>query len=1046
MFIKGSILKGPGWNEPIEVIDCTVEEGIGFLVRAKGLKSNKFYEDYVFEEDLHAISQLPITSTQPVSEMNEAIDVGELLRYHFLKMDIATMKTKATVNVTPLPHQIEAVYSRMLGSSSVRYLLADDPGAGKTIMSGMLISEMIARGDAERILILVPPLVLKQWQEELKSKFGEEFDIVNRDVLKTSTGNPFVDNDKILCSLYWGMRDEIKAEILSADYDLVIVDEAHKMAAYTESKQKKKSKRRTKLYRLGESLALKSQHFLMLTATPHKGDRENYRHLMSLIDEDLFANVSGRGQLNELAEPYVIRRLKESMVQFDGTPLFPKRLTSTVTFELSPVELELYEAVTEYVKKHFDRAKTEKNRAVTFAMMILQRRSSSSLEAIYLSLKRRLERLVEQREELQLNEDLEIEDLDELNEEDEAEVVGATDYIDPLELEIEIEELEKLIDLAETIRSYGIEYKYDALHKTLFGFNGLIANGEKLLIFTESKDTLNYLKRRLEEEVGEVAIIEGSMNMDKRSKSVELFRNQVPIMIATDAGGESINLQFCNQMVNYDIPWNPNKLEQRMGRIHRIGQKNDVNIFNLVAGNTREGQVMSRLLTKLENMRTDLGTDLVYDFLGEVLEDFELRLDELMSEALESREHLDDVISKMDKVLSAEHEQLIEMAKNEQIADAVNLPGVRQTFNEATLNAVPRRVYGHFLRSELTKNRMSPTERYKDVFRISYLPASVKRKAKELGVKLPKNEYIVITTNPKLASDDVQLIKATHPLISLLMNLADETLYSSQLTSYQTNLQTPEPFDVVLVKYGIRDGNNKTIEQKLRLFGLRTSGELIEISPYWLTSNLDATFLSVQAEDSKVLVHAKKKILLELQKLKSGRSNKGIQKRERLEAAFDHKINTLQDRIHEYNLNDVDNRNSAIINKAYSDLTLEESRKKERLENIDREATCNLQKIEVVAQLKARPETSSWRVIASDYDLVVEMYEDSFGRQAMIQPALGLVDFYSIGKDGETRFIILANRPPNKIPYIEDYEDILENTYIYVVNDLMVKEIIPLSK
>ncbi|MCL1948276.1 MAG: DEAD/DEAH box helicase [Turicibacter sp.] len=1045
MFSKGSIITGPQWDEPVEVISFEEEEGIGYLVRASGRKSQRFYEDYVMYDDLGRIQNN--TEARKGNDTDDSI--GKILRYHFLKQDMrfSQQQARGNGNVMPLPHQIEAVYSRMLAHSNVRYLLADDPGAGKTIMSGMLLSELGSRGIADRILIMVPPLVLKQWQEELKSKFGEDFIILDRQMLNASSGNPFAEHPKILCSLYWAMRDEVKTELLATSFDLAIIDEAHKLAAYTEKKGKT---RRTKLYRLGEAVAQKTQHLVLLTATPHKGDRENYRHLMRLIDEDLFNESVSNRKMQETAQPYVIRRLKESMVQFDGSPLFPKRTTSTLKFDLSNAELELYEAVTTYVREHFNRAKRDGNRSTSFAMMLLQRRLSSSLEAIYISLVRRREKLLLSLECLEFSlpdfpgfgdeDEISMEELENM----EADFLGAAE-LDPIELQIEIEELDRLIGLAEIIRSHNIEYKFEALERTLFGKNGLIANGEKLLIFTESKDTLRYLKRRLEDSLGEVVCIEGSMNMAQRQLAVSRFKKDISVMLATDAGGESINLQFCNQMVNYDIPWNPNRLEQRMGRIHRIGQKNEVFIFNLVAGNTREGIVMERLLGKLEAMRLDLGQDLVYDFLGEVLEEENLSLDGLMVEAIQNREKLDDVIEKMDKALSEEHAQLIELAKREKTADTVDLPGIRRTFNHTNMNALPNRAYGDFLRFELEKQRITVTERIKNIFRVQHIPKNIQKKAHEMGAKLGKDDGFVLTTDRKRVTEDISLATATHPIVNLLMNLADEELLATKLKSYHTNLSSPLDLVVVAISYRLRDGNGNIIENCLRIFAEQPTGEVSEISPRWLFSKSESDFKESGIGYQNLLLAAKRQIVKEQHDARTKRQLRGLQKQEQLENAFCERLKILKERLVKYQEEDTNHKNSALINKTVSEIREQQARKEVRLAQAERESTISLQKIDALIALSTKGDANSWRLIPGDTQLIVELYEEQKGRKITQLPAFGLVDFISEDSEGNIRYIIATSKNPENIDYLEDYDEIMDATYLYQLDGYVVNTEMPLG-
>jgi SNF2 family DNA or RNA helicase len=389
MIKVGDIVFGTHFPETVEVIKVESFGDEYFSVAATGRESHTYYERMLDHQEIESLTK--VTNKSISKEEMDARDIQHILQYYSLQVEQRYSKGRSlgNKNLMPLPHQIEAVYSRMLQVPQARFLLADDPGAGKTIMSGMLIKELKARESVKRILILVPPLVLKQWQEELHEKFEEHFFIINRSVMRQYGGkNPFIEHDLCLTSLYWASRDDIKSYLQEVDFDLIIVDEAHKMAAYTHGAIKKKTSK-TKLYHLGESLLRKVPHCVLLTATPHKGDMENFRHLMRLIDNDIFSSVTVNESLKEKSNPFIIRRLKESLTNFDGTPLFPKRTTKSLQFDLTEKELELYESVTEYVRNHFNRAMNNGNNSTAFAMMLLQRRLSSSIEAIHLSLIRR---------------------------------------------------------------------------------------------------------------------------------------------------------------------------------------------------------------------------------------------------------------------------------------------------------------------------------------------------------------------------------------------------------------------------------------------------------------------------------------------------------------------------------------------------------------------------------------------------------------------------------------------------------------------------------
>ncbi|WP_368658428.1 helicase-related protein [Metabacillus halosaccharovorans] len=1049
MLKVGEIIKGSFWPEIVEIKHFEEIDDDLFLVESIGRKTNKYYEQYL---DKVQLGQLENIKEEESSFNSERLQ--HYLQYYILKTEDKFSKSRARGNkkIIPLPHQIEAVYSRMLQSPQVRYLLADDPGAGKTIMSGMLIRELIARQAAERILILVPPLVLKQWQEELKDKFGEEFTIVNRSVLNSSSEvNPFESHDKIIASIYWASREEIKAYILKAQFDLLIVDEAHKMAAYTHGVKKRKVNR-TKIYQLGESLLRHTEHCLLLTATPHKGDKENFRHLMSLVDHDIFSRLNTGDSIYEKSNPFVIRRLKETMKNFDGTPLFPKRTTTTITFDLSYGERELYEEVTSYAREHFNRAKQNNKPNVAFAMMILQRRLSSSLDAIYLSLKRRKEKLQELLEsELTANKSVEPFEYDELSTEEQEEietlVEGETDFIDIEELKLEIEILDGLVRKAEMLVNQDIERKYLELEDTLFGQDGLLSKGEKILIFTESKDTLYYLERKLLQHVPEVSKIVGSFSMDQRREQVERFRNDVQIMLATDAGGESINLQFCNQMINYDIPWNPNRLEQRMGRIHRIGQKNEVFVFNLVAKNTREGDVLVRLLDKMEQMRTDLGQDQVYDFIGEVLEENNIDLSHLMEEAISGRENLDELIAQMERTLSEEHERLLELAKQERLDDSsFDLPGARRAYQEISINSMPLRVYGEFVVKQFEETRIKVNiSNDGNTVRIDRFPKNIRELIKKRKYTLRTDESLRFTLRPDKQTEELSILQNDHPLKKLAMELASQELQQVALPICTVKTHVSEPLTLEISRISVVDGTGRELEQELMLLAKRETGEFIQVDPYFLFQKQFKLINTVGTEDKsfkKESILQAKKILQSVQMKRDDYLNR---KSTYLRRSFDEQMQALQERVTNYLVDNLNNKNSALINQTYTQIEDLEERSKERLENIERERSIQLQSIKPITQLHVQPIESAARVIPKDFIEVVKEYEYQNGRlNIRVKNAFGLVDFTSEEAEGNTRFILLTPSIELLSQQLElnDYQELNGSVYVYVINqDNIVEEV-----
>jgi SNF2 family DNA or RNA helicase len=506
-----------------------------------------------------------------------------------------------TSSVEPLPHQITAVYESMLPRQPLRYVLADDPGAGKTIMAGLLIREMLMRADAARILIVSPGSLVEQWQDELFEKFGLSFTLFGRDLMDQSrSGNPFDDHDLLVARLDQLSRsDELQEKIKNSHWDLIVVDEAHKLSATWFGTKINETKR----FKLGQLLGSVTRHFLLMTATPHNGKEEDFQLFMSLLDSDRFYGKFRDGAHKVDVTDLMRRMVKEDLLKFDGTRLFPERVAYTANYKLSDAEAQLYNDVTTYVKEEMNRADQldgKRKGTVGFALTALQRRLASSPEAIYQSLKRRREKLKRRIEEEKIKQrggkalaetyaDKASEDIwdsaDDMAPEDyeefEEEVVDqATAAQTIAELEAEVFTLGHLEEQAKTLVHSGQDRKWEELRELLQNtpeMRGPDGLQRKLIIFTEHRDTLNYLADRIRGLLGKheaVVMIHGGVHREDRRKVQELFRNDkdTRVLLATDAAGEGVNLQNAHLMVNYDLPWNPNRLEQRFGRIHRIGQ------------------------------------------------------------------------------------------------------------------------------------------------------------------------------------------------------------------------------------------------------------------------------------------------------------------------------------------------------------------------------------------------------------------------------------------------------------------------------------------
>lgn len=585
--------------------------------------------------------------------------------------------------VDPLPHQVEAVYKFLLPLPKIRFLLADDTGAGKTIMTGLLIKELMMRGLMERILVITPGGLTKQWQEdEMYAKFNIQFTLVNRSLF-SSDPNIFHTAQRIITSIDFISREDILNVAVNSHWDMIVFDEAHKLSAYDYGNKVYKSKR----YQAAQMLSQQCEHLLLLTATPHRGRTDTFRRLLQLLDEDIFATDEiASARIKELEHnginKFFIRRLKEDMKDWEGKPLFKKRFTRTVAYQLTVEEKELYDAVTNYLTKKKEEAFETQNIHVSLALTVMQRRLVSSIFAIKNTLFRRWNALQGIVDEVNKNPSIwsqrhkldgfDIDDVDDYDELGDDERDALEDILsDPKkfklfttasslqEIQEEAREVKLLFEMADSLyKKNQEEQKFRELQKMLVSQK--VIDGEKLVIFTEHKDTLYYLEERLAKSGGyKVTTIHGGKSIDERREAQWSFATpDTQILIGTDAAGEGINLQFCRLLINWDIPWNPNRLEQRMGRIHRYGQKKDVLVFNMVASNTREGKVLERLLQKMDVIRESMGDDRVYDVIQDVLEDISME-DVMNSVFMGKQTKFDDFLSQEDEQLKAKFSKKI---------------------------------------------------------------------------------------------------------------------------------------------------------------------------------------------------------------------------------------------------------------------------------------------------------------------------------------------------------------------------------------------------
>lgn len=771
--------------------------------------------------------------------------------------------------IEALPHQITAVYGEMLPRQPLRFLLADDPGAGKTIMAGLLIKELLIRGDLDRCLIVAPGSLVEQWQDELSEKFGLRFDALTRDQIEASvTGNPFAERNRLIVRLDMVARsDELKAKLIAApEWDLVICDEAHRMSASYFGGEVKETQR----HKLGKLLGTRTRNLLLMSATPHNGKEADFQLFMGLLDADRFEGRFREGVHKADVSDMMRRLTKEELYRFDGTPLFPERRAYTASYELSPLEADLYQAVTTYVREEMNRADRNVDGArrnnVGFALQILQRRLASSPAAIHRSLERRRKRLEDRLREERIGRDtaaakltlgpaLPAYDPDELDEAPGAEaeeveeriVDSATAAQTLMELEAEITILKDLEARALRLKLSGQDAKWRELESILdepIMLDAASGLRRKILIFTEPKDTLEYLADKIRGRVGDaqsVVVIHGGIAREARRAAIAAFNSDpvVRVMIANDAAGEGVNLQRgAHLMVNYDLPWNPNRLEQRFGRIHRIGQTEICHLWNLCATNTREGEVYRRLLDKLEEARKALGGK-VYDVLGELFEGQALR--DLLVDAIRYGEQPDkkaELFRKVDGAVDvASIERLVAERKlTSEGMDPNAVAAIREEMERAQARRLQPHFIGAFFREAFSTLGGRIAERERGRFEITRVPSILKERDRLIGRGDPVlDRYARVTFDKALipGQPQAELLAPGHPLLDAAVNVVLERfqplLGQGAVLLDDADLGTA-PRLLLYLEHAIRDGRTaksgepRVVSQRLQFIHLGEDG------------------------------------------------------------------------------------------------------------------------------------------------------------------------------------------------------------------------------
>ena len=771
-----------------------------------------------------------------------------------------------TSNVDPLPHQITAVYESMLPRQPLRYVLADDPGAGKTIMAGLYIRELVLRADARRVLVVAPGSLVDQWREELFEKFGLEFRVYSNLLEQSApSGNAFEDYPLLIARLdQMARNEELQTRLCAAGWDLVVFDEAHKLAAHFFGSKLEKTGR----FRFAEEVGKETRHLLLMTATPHNGKEEDFQLFLSLLDSDRFYGKFRDGVHKVDASDLMRRMIKEELVKFDGTPLFPERKAYTVNYSLSDQEAALYETVTRYVQEEMGKADDldgKRRGSVGFALTALQRRLASSPEAIYQSLKRRRERLADRLRDEKLGargrqvlaETLaEIpEDDDDLNADEqenleEALVDQASAARTIGELEAEIAILLKLEQQARQVVVSGQDRKWEELSSLLQTHREMHDEAgfqRKIIIFTEHRDTLRYLHSRISGVLGgenAIVTIHGGTHRDERKRAQAMFRSDkdIHVLIATDAAGEGVNLQCAHLMVNYDLPWNPNRLEQRFGRIHRIGQTEVCHLWSLVAKETREGSVWHRLLEKLATECEALKGK-VFNILGDVFEDESLR--QLMMEAIR---YGDDpkvrarLTQKIDHAF--DHDHLKSLLNRSALAQETMSPDRLYKVKEEMDKAEARRLQPYFVRAYFMKAFTSLGgslhRREADRYEITYVPPAIRERDRRITGRNRRDQEPVLKRYSRVCFDRTAvhpvdkpgteravLMHPGHPLMLAVTDLILEqhaNLLRTGAVMVDPRDEGDVPWLMFLLTHEVRSGDDTTLSRRMQFIRVEPDG------------------------------------------------------------------------------------------------------------------------------------------------------------------------------------------------------------------------------
>ncbi len=1078
---ENTIIIGPYWDEPMKILRVNQLDSY-IELNLVGQKTGKYIGEVLIRvEDLTRLSILSNLKTFDEEPWKVFLAL-ETLRYKYASNYDPLLAVNIS-KIDPLPHQIEAVYGYILKLPKIRFLIADDPGAGKTIMAGLVLKELKLRGVVERTLIVAPGHLKYQWQREMKEKFEETFQLVDRNTFRNSFGmDVWEQHNQFITSMDFAKQEEILRTLRSTKFDLVLVDEAHKMGAYKYGNDVDKTAR----YYLGEVLSEISEHLLFLTATPHKGDEENFRLFLDLLQPGFFARREMIAEsISKGDNPLFIRRLKEDLRDFDGKPLFLPRHVKTVTFSIrhdSPEELELYNKLSRYVEERYKMLSSniQKHQNVAFALSLLQRRFSSSVFALANSLERRKEKLnallemLESRrnhEQIPDDEDFNIirsEAFEEMEEEErwkiEERLERLTTSAKPSELREEIRVIDELIQLSAKILKNESELKLRKLKETLDDLSKSFSDPSdiRILVFTESKDTLDYLTEKIRQFGYSVVNIHGGMSLEQRIEAEQKFKHEAQVLVATEAAGEGINLQFCNLMINYDIPWNPNRLEQRMGRIHRYGQTKEVFIYNFVSNDTREGAVLSKLLWKIEEIRRALGSDKVFDVIGEIIDS--KWFVQLVVDAAVNARSLEDILRDIENAINIDEEQMKRIM--EQLGESlatkfIDYSRIKEMKERAKENRlVPEYLESFFLRAfeKLGGKVIKKSDGMFSVQSVPYILRQISQK-QEFEQKYGKLQryYPLITFDKELTKKDsrVEFVSFGHPLLEAIFEWIRSEL-SPSLQKGTTFYDPESRFDGYIFFYegSISDFRGIVGTKLFAIYVSKDGTEIRSVSPSVIWDFQENNSEKEAPETSRIEIEvieqlAKKFVFQELEKYKSNllserqrqveiKKKYGLKSLEKILEDLDNKLIELEGRREKG-----ENVEIAITNT--ENRKLEYERRKQNLQNeIIKETELLLNSPELKSIIRVKP-VSPYDSMSSDREIekigmkVAMEYERNSGRipEDVSKENLGY-DIRSTGPNGEVIYIEVKARAEQGDILLTQNEWLTarklgENYYLYVI-------------